>query len=92
MVYDISCKTLYGSKPLCIKFDEIDGFIRVYDEVRYLVLFFMKNMMAFTIGLDIVLVKKGALPLEKTLAFCNVIIFIKSVLNKDKSHYYSIIF
>ena len=52
----------------------------------------MKNMMAFTIGLDIVLVKKGALPLEKTLAFCNVIIFIKSVLNKDKSHYYSIIF
>ena len=39
MVYDISYKTLMGAKPLRISFDKINGFIRVYDETRYLVLF-----------------------------------------------------
>ena len=29
LVYDISFKTLFGSKPLCIRFDEVSGFIRV---------------------------------------------------------------
>ena len=28
-----------NAKPLCIRFDKIDGFIRVYDRTRYLVLF-----------------------------------------------------
>ena len=28
-----------GSTPLLIRFDEIDGFIKIYDEIRYLVLF-----------------------------------------------------
>ena len=38
MVYDISYKTLIGAKPLRIRPDKVDGFIRVYDETRYLVL------------------------------------------------------
>ena len=38
LVYDISYKTLSGSKPLRIRFDEVDGFIRVYDGTRYLTL------------------------------------------------------
>ena len=29
-----------------------------------------------------------SLPLEKTMTFCNVIILIKSVWNKDKNSYY----
>ena len=33
-----------------------------------------------------------SLPLEKTLTLWNVIIFIKSVFNKDKNHYYYNIF
>ena len=37
--YDISYKTLIGPKPLRIIFDKIDGFIRIYDRTRYLVLF-----------------------------------------------------
>ena len=37
-VYNISYTNLIA-KPLCIRFDEIDGFIWVYDETRYLVLF-----------------------------------------------------
>ena len=39
MVYDISYKTLFSSKPLCIRYDEVDRFIKVYDGMRYLVLF-----------------------------------------------------
>ena len=29
-----------GAKPLGIRFDEIDGFIKIYDRIRYLVLFY----------------------------------------------------
>ena len=39
LAYNISCKNLIAAKPLCIRFDKIDGFIRVYDGTRYLVLF-----------------------------------------------------
>ena len=39
LVHDILDKTLFGSKPLRIRFDEVDGFIRVYDMLRYLVIF-----------------------------------------------------
>ena len=39
MIYDISYKTLIGVKPLRIIFNKIDGFIRVYDGIRYLTLF-----------------------------------------------------
>ena len=37
--YEISYKTLIGSKPLRVRFDKVHGFIRVYDGARYLVLF-----------------------------------------------------
>ena len=39
LVYHISYKTLIGAKPLRIRFDKVDGFTRVYDGTRYLVLF-----------------------------------------------------
>ena len=39
LIYDISYKTLMGAKPLRIRFDEIDGFIKIYDGVRYVLLF-----------------------------------------------------
>ena len=39
-VYNISYKTPTGPKPLLIRFDKVDGFIRVRgDEFRHLVLF-----------------------------------------------------
>ena len=37
--YDISYQTLIDAKPLRIKFNKVDGFIRVYDWNRCLVLF-----------------------------------------------------
>ena len=39
MVYDISYKTLLGSKPFLIRLHELGGFIRVYVVIKYLVLF-----------------------------------------------------
>ena len=38
-IYDISYKTFMGAKALHIRFNEIDGFIKIYDGIRYLVLF-----------------------------------------------------
>ena len=38
LVYNISSKNLVA-KPLRIRFDKINGFIRIYDGTRYLVLF-----------------------------------------------------
>ena len=39
MIYDISYEAFMGAKPLRIRLDEIDGFIKIYDGIRYLVLF-----------------------------------------------------
>ena len=39
MIYDISYKNVLGRKPLLIRFDKIDGFIKTYDGTRYLTLF-----------------------------------------------------
>ena len=38
LVYNILYKTLIDAKPLRIRFNKVDGFIRVYDGTRYLVL------------------------------------------------------
>ena len=35
----ISYKNFMGAKPLRIRFDKIDGFIKIYDRTRYLALF-----------------------------------------------------
>ena len=38
LITNISYKTMIDAKLLRIRFDEVDGFIRVYDGTRYLVL------------------------------------------------------
>ena len=38
-IYDISYKAFMGAKPLCIWLEKIDGYVKIYDGVRYLVLF-----------------------------------------------------
>ena len=43
MIYDVSYKTLIDPKSLQIRFDKIDGFIRIYDKTRYLTLFRSEN-------------------------------------------------
>ena len=53
LIYEISSKTFMGAKPLCISFDKIDGFIKIYSGIRYLEIFDSWFMMKFVIGLDI---------------------------------------
>ena len=38
LIYAVSYKTFMGSKP-CIRFSEIDEFIRICDRIRYFLLF-----------------------------------------------------
>ena len=38
-IYYISSKTFMGVKPLCIWFKKVDGFIKTYDGITYLVSF-----------------------------------------------------
>ena len=53
-IYDTLYKTLISEKPLRIRFDKIDGFMRVYDGARYLELFGLeKYNVIYNIGLDI---------------------------------------
>ena len=39
LIYDISHKTFIGAKPWRIRFNKVDGFIRVHDGTRYSVIF-----------------------------------------------------
>ena len=39
LIFDILYKTLICSKPLLIRFNKVDGFIRIYDGTKYLTLF-----------------------------------------------------
>ena len=56
LVYNILYKTSTGAKPLRIRFDKIDGFIRVYNGTRYVVLFegekydFIYNRIRYLMG------------------------------------------
>ena len=55
-MYGISNEILIGSKSLCIRFDKIDEYIRIYDGTRYLTLFgseIYEYMILFTRELDI---------------------------------------
>ena len=56
LVYNVSYKTLIDAKLLHVRFDKIDELIRVYDGVRYSVLFrnkkydFIYNRIRYLIG------------------------------------------
>ena len=41
--YDVSYKTLIGTKHLCIAFNKEHGFIRDYHQTKYLVLFSLEK-------------------------------------------------
>ena len=43
MIYDLVYQTLTDPRPLRIRLDKIDGFIRIYDETTYLTSFCPKK-------------------------------------------------
>ena len=65
----------------------------IYDRIRYLIS--LKSGITYISSHYFAKIKVdsyGSLPIKKILTLNNVIIHIKSVLNKDKSHYYYKIF
>ena len=40
LIYDISYKTSTDAKPLRIRYDEINGFIKIQDRIKYLILLY----------------------------------------------------
>ena len=107
----MSYKTSTGPKPLRISFDKIDGFIKIHDKIRYLVLFDYSYCNKICDKIKYLISEKSditdcinhnfariridsydSLPIEKILTFHNVIILIKSVVNKNKNEYYYNIF
>ena len=107
MIYNILYKTMIGARPLRVIFDKVDGFIRNYDGTKYLVLFDHERCNAiydriwYIVGLEsgcpytcakIKINSNDDFPLEETLNLHNVVILIKSVLNKNKKRYYFNIF
>ena len=53
LIYGILYKTFMGAKPLRISFDNIDGFIQIYDRLDIKYYLVLKDMMQFILRLDI---------------------------------------
>ena len=84
-----------------IRLDNINGFIKVPDKIRYLVLFDYSYLISEISGItDSInhnfagfrIDSYNSLPIEKILTFHNVLIPIKSAVNKKKNEYYHNIF
>ena len=82
LVYNISYKSLIDSKHLSITFNKIDGFVRVYDGTRYLVLFGSEKYDPIYNYAKIKVDSLDSFPLAKNMTFHYVIILIKSVFDK----------
>ena len=91
-----------------ITFDQIDRFIKIYDGIRYLVLFdyawfdkiygrikYLVSAITDSINHNCGRVRidsSNSVLIEKILTFLNVVILIKWVVNKNKKEYYYNIF
>ena len=71
--------TLFGSEKYDAIYDRIRYLIRLKSSHTYIFYHYFAKM---TVNFY------GSLPIEKQLTFDNVVTHIKSVLNKDKNHYY----
>ena len=92
LIYDISYKSSRNAKPLLIRFNKIDGFIKTHNGFRCLV--HLKYLISEKSGIKdsinhnfgkIRIDSYNSLPIEKILAFDNVMILIKSVVNKNEN-------
>ena len=99
LVYNILYKTLIGAKPLRIRCDKSNGFIKAYDTTRYLVLFgaktynrsrYLKSQKKVVLHmLFLIIMQESKIKtLGKALILHNAILLIKLVFKKNENHYY----
>ena len=102
-IYNILYKTLIDPKPLRIRYDKTDWFIRltlfgsekynaIYNRFKYLISQKSSVKYIFFEFAKIKVDSYDSLPIEKRMTLHNVIAHIRSVLNKDKNHHYYVIF
>ena len=87
---------MIGSKPLSIRFDNMDEVIKIYDGTRYLVLFGPEKYDAIN-NIYFSSLLRESRSWFLWLFACrkkehNVILLIKLVCNEDQNHYYYNIF
>ena len=58
LVYYISYETFIGAKPMPIRFVQVNGFVKVYDGTRYLVLFSPEKYYAICNGIRYLISQK----------------------------------
>ena len=117
LIYKLLYKKFIDAKPFPIKFNKVDGLIKIYNGIRYLELsnsydtnyrvynkiFDEINYLItekiedkYSINHNFARIKIdsfNSLPMETKIDFSyfhNVIILVKSVVNKDKNYYYNI--
>ena len=92
MIFSISNKTLIGAKPLDIRFSNVEGFIRIYDETRYLVLFGPEKYDAIYNRIRYLYVKKNGVTYVFSLNFRRIKIYSYDSLPLEKtSTFYNVI-
>ena len=106
LIYNISDKSFVAEKPLRIWFDKIGEFVKINDGFRYLVLlehnkiyhkvrYLISGESSIKCSISYNFTRTridsyNSLPIEKLLAFHNVIILIKPLVNRNKNHYYNL--
>ena len=84
---NLSWKTYHGNHYLTL-FDS-EKYDTIYDRIRYLISLKVASHIFFSHYFAQIKVDSyDSVPIGKSLTLHNVIIHIKSVLNKDKNHYY----
>ena len=84
-----------GTKPLRIRFNKIDGFIKIYVEIRYLILYDYKRYNAIYDRIKYLISEKSGIIDSNNNNFSriridsyNSLTLIKSTVNKNKNEYY----
>ena len=72
LIYNMLYKTLIGLKPSRIRFDKIDGFIRIYDGTRYLKLFGSENYHAINNRIRYLISPKSSITYSFSHSFAKI--------------------
>ena len=98
IIWKYFVQALIGAKLSRISFGKVNGFIRVYDRNRYLLLLGPKKFDTIHNKFRYLITQKSNIlyimyhNYAKTLTLQGVIIVTKSVFNKNQNHYYYNIF
>ena len=103
LIYDISYKTFMGAKPLRIRFNKIDEFIKIYGGIRYLVLYDYKRYNTINDRIRYLISEKSSITDSVNHNFARIKIdsynylpleklltFFKSVVKNNKNEYFYI--